>query len=192
VPGRWSAASRAGRLRRRTCRPVLAALFGFLAVLLAATRLPAVRGALAAPDTVARLTLPHTLRVVGVVFLIVMALGDLPAAFALPAGLGDIAAGIAAPFVVRELRRDGSGAVRRAVGFHLLGILDLVVAVSAGVVAGLLGVTPSIEAVTVMPLVLIPALAVPTAVALHITALRKLAAVPRPDARADARVGAAA
>ncbi|MEU9213675.1 hypothetical protein AB0D27_38725 [Streptomyces sp. NPDC048415] len=168
MPGRWSAASRAGRLRRRTCRPVLAALFGFLAVLLAATRLPAVRGALAAPDTVARLTLPHTLRVVGVVFLIVMALGDLPAAFALPAGLGDIAAGIAAPFV------------------------DLVVAVSARVVAGLLGITPSIEAVTVMPLVLIPALAVPTAVALHITALRKLAAVPRPDARADARVGAAA
>jgi hypothetical protein len=38
------------------------------------------------------------LRIVGVLFLIVMAQGYLSAAFALPAGLGDIAIGVAAPF----------------------------------------------------------------------------------------------
>jgi hypothetical protein len=46
---------------------------------------------------VSRLELPHTPRVAGVAFLLYMALGHLPALFALPAGLGDIAAGIAAP-----------------------------------------------------------------------------------------------
>jgi hypothetical protein len=40
---------------------------------------------------------PHALRVVGVTFLLVMAQGHLPAVFALPAGLGDIATGLAAP-----------------------------------------------------------------------------------------------
>jgi len=171
---------------------LVAALLAFLAVLLAAARHPAVTRALSGPDAVARLTLPHTLRVVGVVFLFVLALGTLPAIFALPAGLGDIAVGLAAPFVVRQLRRgEGDAARRRAVTFHLLGIADLVIAVSLGVLAGLLGITPSLDAVTVMPLVLIPTLAVPAAVALHLTALRKLTAGrPEPHPRTETPVGA--
>jgi hypothetical protein len=39
--------------------------------------------ALAAPGTASRLELPHTFRVAGVAFLITMALGHLPALFAL-------------------------------------------------------------------------------------------------------------
>ena len=63
--------------------------------------------------------LPHTPRVVGVAFLPYLALGHLPALFALPAGLGDIAAGIAAPLVARRLargtgRRAGCGSTRSA------------------------------------------------------------------------------
>lgn len=170
---------------------LVVALLAFLAVLLTAARHPAVTRALSGPDAIARLTLPHALRVVGVVFLFVMALDKLPAIFALPAGLGDIAVGLAAPFVVRQLRRGGGDAVRRrAVVFHLLGIADLVIAVSLGVLAGLLDITPSLDAVTVMPLALIPTLAVPTAVALHITALRKLAAGrPGPHPRTETPVG---
>jgi hypothetical protein len=64
--------------------PIAAA--GFLIALLLATRLPLVSRILGDVGTAARLTLPHTLRIAGVVFLIVMALGHLPAAFALPAG----------------------------------------------------------------------------------------------------------
>jgi hypothetical protein len=97
---------------------------------LAAARIPAVSRLLAAPGTVARLTWPHTLRVVGVLLLIVMALGHLPAVFALPAGLGDIAIGVTAPFVARRLAR-GAGHTR-AVWFNALGIFDLVVAVRTG------------------------------------------------------------
>ena len=150
---------------------------GTLTGLLAATRIPVVARILAAPGTPARLALPHTLRVVGVTFLIVMALGHLPAAFALPASLGDIAVGVAAPLVARRLAR-GSGH-SRAMWFNLFGILDLVVALSIGFLAGLgpwrpLEVTPSTEPLSLLPLALVPTVAVPLSVALHIVSLRRL------------------
>jgi hypothetical protein len=160
------------------------AFAGTLLVLLAATRLPLMARILAAPGTAARLALPHALRVVGVTFLIVMTLGHLPAVFALPAGLGDIAAGLAAPLVARRLAR-GSGRTR-AVWFNLLGILDLVVALSVGFLAGLgpwrpLAVTPSTEPLSLLPLALVPTTAVPLAIALHIVSLRRLRASARPE-----------
>jgi hypothetical protein len=70
------------------------AVFGFLGLLLALRRIPVVARALTAPATVNRLEIPHTFRGAGVAFLITMALGHLPALFALPAGLGDMATGL--------------------------------------------------------------------------------------------------
>jgi hypothetical protein len=154
-----------------------------IALLLAATRTPVVARVLAAPGTAARLALPHTLRVVGVAFLIVMAQGHLPAVFALPAGLGDVATGLAAPLVARRLAR-GSGGTR-AVWFNLFGVLDLVVALGIGFLAGLgpwrpLEVTPSTEPLSLLPLALVPTVAVPLAIALHLVSLRRLHAATRP------------
>ena len=167
---------------------LLVAFAGFLIALLLATRIPLVSRILAAPGTPARLALPHTLRVVGVLFLIVMAQGHLPAAFALPAGLGDIAIGVAAPFVARRLARAPcrAGAITGAVRFNVLGLLDLIVAVSIGFLLGPFGpleVTPSTEALRLLPLALIPTAAVPLAIALHIVSLRQLrtAAKPKED-----------
>jgi hypothetical protein len=153
-----------------------------LAALLSATRIPAVARILTDPGTPARLVWPQTFRVVGGVFLIVLALDGLPAVFAVPAGLGDIAVGVSAPFVAWRLSRGGSRS--RAVWFNVLGIVDLVVAVSIGFLAGLgptnlLDVTPSTEAVTMLPLVLIPTTAVPLAVVLHLVTLRRLRAAGR-------------
>ena len=163
---------------------LLVAFAGFLIALVLATRIPFVSRILADPGTPTRLALPHTLRVVRVPFLIVMAQGHLPAAFALPAGLGDIAVGVAAPFVARRLAR----APRRAgaVRFNVLGLLDLIVAVSIGFLLGPFGpleVTPSTEALRLLPLALIPTAAVPLAIALHIVSLRRLrtAAKPKED-----------
>ena len=161
-----------------------AAVAGTLLVLLAATRIPVVARILANPDTPARLTLPHTLRVLGVTFLLVMAQGHLPAIFALPAGLGDIAAGLAAPFVAWQLAHGGGHT--RAVWFNLFGILDLVVALTIGFLAGLgpwrpLEVTPSTEPLSLLPLALVPTVAVPLAIALHLVSLRRLRAAARPD-----------
>jgi hypothetical protein len=159
------------------------ALFGALAVALLAVRLPVMSRILADPGTPARLALPQTLRVVGVAFLIVMALHRLPAVFALPAGLGDIAVGLSAPLVARRLATgrhlDG------AVWFNVLGLLDLVVAVTIGFLAGLgpgrlLVVAPSTAALGLLPLALIPTTAVPLAAALHVLSLRRLSVAARP------------
>jgi hypothetical protein len=137
----------------------LVVVAGTLIALLLATLIPIISRILADPGTPARLVLPHTLRVVGVLFLIVMALGHLPAAFALPAGLGDIAIGVSAPFVARRLAR-GTGHAG-AVRFNVLGILDLAI---AGIIGFLL--LPSTAPLTLLPLALIPTTAVPLAVAL--------------------------
>jgi hypothetical protein len=115
--------------------------------------------------------LSHTLRIAGVVFLIVMAQGHLPAAFALPAGLGDMAIGVAAPFVARRLAH-GTGR-SEAVRFHVFGIVDLVVAGSIGfLLLELVEVTPSTAPLLRLPLALILTVAVPLAVALHVISLR--------------------
>jgi hypothetical protein len=149
---------------------------GALIALLLAARIPMVSRILAAPGTDARLTVPHTLRVAGVIFLILMAQGQVSAAFALPAGLGDMAIGITAPVVATRLARArrASDAVAAAVRFNLLGLLDLVVALGLGVLLGppwLLGGTPSTEVLRLLPSALIPTAAVPLALALHILTL---------------------
>lgn len=141
---------------------------------LLASPLPSVRRLLNAPGMASRLVLPHTLRIEGAVFLILMAQGQLPAVFALPAGLGDIAAGISAPFVARRLARR-SGAIR----FHLLGIADLVIALSIGFLAGLGPVrvfhgAASTLPLSQFPLAVIPTVAVPTAITLHVVSLIQL------------------
>jgi hypothetical protein len=156
--------------------PVAAA--GYLGLLLALSRIPAVTRALAAPGMVSRLELPHAPRVVGVAFLFYLALGHLPPLFALPAGLGDITAGIAAPLVARRL---ALGAGRRgALWFNAFGITDLVVALTLGALTGfhLLNVTPSSAPITELPLALIPTATVPLFFALHITAVSALVRAP--------------
>jgi hypothetical protein len=168
----------------------LVAVVGTLIALLLATRIPRVSRILAEPGTPARLALPHTLRVVGVLFLIVMAQGRLPAAFALPAGLGDIAIGVAAPFVALRLAR-GTGRAA-AVRFNMLGIIDLIVAGIMGfLLVGVVEVTPSTAPLFVLPLALIPTTAVPLAIALHIVSLRRLGTAAKSEEDQAAHVPAA-
>lgn len=155
------------------------AVTGYLGLLLALRRIPVVARALAAPGTLSRLELPHTPRVAGVAFLLYLAVGHLPALFALPAGLGDIAAGIAAPLVAR---RPAQGTGRRAaLWFNAFGMTDLVVALTLGALTGfgLLNVAPSSAPITELPLVLIPTATVPLFFALHITAVSALLRAPR-------------
>ena len=176
-------------------RPWIGLAFaGYLTALLAASRIPTVARILAAPGSLARLTLPHTRRVVGVLFLLVMALGHLPAVFALPAGLGDVAAGLAAPSVARRLAEGGGRT--RAVWFNLFGLLDLVVALTIGFLAGLgpwrpLEVTPSTEPLSLLPLALVPTVAVPLAIALHLVSLARLRTAASPTQDRSGQVVAA-
>jgi hypothetical protein len=161
---------------------LVVAVITALAVAFLITRVPAVARILAQPDALWGLTLPQVFRPVGVAFLIAMALGRLPAVFALPAGLGDIAIGIEAAFVVRALRRGPVGRStvgRRTVWLNILGLADLFVAFGIGYAAApgpvrLLFSSPSTEAISTLPLVLIPTAVVPLAVTLHVLSLRKL------------------
>jgi hypothetical protein len=156
------------------------AAVGFFAMLLALRRIPVVARALAAPGMVNRLELPHMFRAVeGTAFLVTMALGHLPALFALPAGMGDVAAGIAAPLVARRLAQ--GGAHRAALRFNAFGMTDLVVALTLGALTGfqLINVTPSGAPISRLPLALIPSAAVPLLFALHITSLSALSSPVR-------------
>jgi hypothetical protein len=100
----------------------------------------------------------------------------LPAVFALPAGLGDMAIGVAAPWMMLALVRQPGFATSAAyTSWNLLGILDLVVAVSIGALSALFatGAPGEVSAapMATLPLLLIPALLVPFFFMLHIAAL---------------------
>ena len=115
-------------------------------------------------------------RFAGLGFLSLYAHGVLPGLFAFPAGLGDIAIAVSAPWIVLGLIRHPSFATsRRYVIWNIMGIIDLVVAVSmvticSGFLHRLTGnVTTS--PMSQLPLVLIPAYFVPLFIMLHFTAL---------------------
>jgi len=169
------------------------AVAGFLGLLLALRRIPVVARALRAPGTAARLELPHSFRAVdGVAFLIIMALGHLPALFALPAGLGDIAAGIAAPLVARRLAQ-GTGR-RAALWFNAFGMTDLIVALTLGAVTSyqLIHVTPSGAPISELPIAVVPTVGVPLLFAVHFTSVSALARVLRAPQPATTPLTAAA
>jgi hypothetical protein len=112
----------------------------------------------------------------GLGFLALNAHGVLPGLFAWPAGLGDIAIGVTAPWVALALiRRLTFLSSRLFVVWNLLGILDLVVALTlgtlnSGFVPGLTGDLTTAP-MAQLPLVLIPAYLVPLFIILHLTAL---------------------
>ena len=125
-------------------------------------------------------------RVVGGLFLIAWLQGDVPAEFALPAGIGDVLVGIAAPLVALRIARDGAERARPwVVGWCALGILDLVVAVACGfltapsTVQQLALADPNV-AITSYPLVLIPTFAVPASIVLHVYVLSRLLSLDTP------------
>src|SRR5712691_12785567 len=70
----------------------------------------------------------HLWRLEGLVFLILMAQGRVPALWALPAGIGDVLVGATAFWVASGL--DRSGGRRRAIAWTLFGMADLVVAIA--------------------------------------------------------------
>src|ERR1700722_10604772 len=112
----------------------------------------------------------------GVGFLFLYAHNILPAMFALPAGLGDMAVGFAAPWMVLALVRRPDFAVSAAfTRWNVLGMLDLIVAISLGTLGATLSTGAPGEISTApmatLPLLLIPAFLVPLFLMLHATAL---------------------
>ena len=115
-------------------------------------------------------TLVHSVRIAGIVFLALGTYKILPEYFALPAGWGDIMIGATAPFAAFWL---ANPAHRRGFIFwQLLGIADLVNALTLGTLSGFIdphGI--STAAMTVLPMSYIPTFAVPVFLILHIVSI---------------------
>ncbi len=140
------------------------------------------------------LTLLNMWRLVGIVFLALAAQGQMPALWALPAGIGDILVGVFAPWVARQL--DGPKGRSRAILFNLLGMLDLVVAIGLGIMTSpgptqVFHTTPTSELATRFPFALVPTFLVPLAMTIHVISLWQLLGTTwarRPEGRrAEAR-----
>jgi hypothetical protein len=116
-------------------------------------------------------------QLVGAVFLALMMTGQVPALWALPAGIGDVIVGLAAFPVASRL--DAPGGKRLAVLFNLFGLADLVVAIGLGFTTApgpvhLFHTSPTTTLMTQFPLVLVPGFLVPLAVMVHFVSLKQL------------------
>jgi len=120
----------------------------------------------------------QSLRLMGGLFVVGWAMGVLPWQFALPAGVGDVLAGIAAIQATRAAHRGDANAehlIRRA---SILGLLDFAVAVSTGIMTspGVLQLmafdNPNI--INAYPLALFPMFIVPIFIAFQLFSLQAL------------------
>jgi hypothetical protein len=165
--------------------PVGAVLIaGLVGLALAVTASPRLRRTLASPAMQASLLGLQVWRIEGAVFLILLGLGQLPALFAAPAGVGDLLIGITAPWMARNVFARGSGssaAGRRglAVAWNLFGLADLALAVFLGTTTNpgrlwLFVTAPTSEAMAGFPMAIIPTFLVPLSIGLHLVSLRYL------------------
>ena len=125
------------------------------------------------------LTAFQSWRVVGVTFLVLYAFGMLPALFAWPAGLGDAAVGLAAPFVVLAIVRDAATCRRRVFWLNVAGLVDFAGAVGTGVLTsnsslGIFADGPARVSLGALPLSLVPTFAVPLWIIFHMVSLLQL------------------
>jgi hypothetical protein len=123
----------------------------------------------------------QAVRVLGVSFVILHALGRLPAPFAPVAGWGDIAIGAAAaPLALWLLRQPSPRASNPVVLiWNLLGLLDLVAAVALGAMSspGPIRIfldEPGSTIMTSLPWIIIPCFLVPSLTFIHFATFQKL------------------
>jgi len=120
-------------------------------------------------------------RVLGVLFLVLLAAGKLPPTFARSAGWGDIGVGVLALPVAWAIHRRVAGWGWIAGLWNLYGLADLITAVSLGIgsVAGsplrFVFEPTSSAAVTTLPWALIPAFLVPIYLFTHLLVFAQLA-----------------
>ena len=113
------------------------------------------------------LTFVQSWRIAGLAFLALYTVGLLPGVFALPAGWGDIAIGATAPLAALKLANFSRR--RGFIFWQILGIFDLVTAVTVGTTARWISPNEVGTALmTVLPLSLIPTFAVPLFMMLHV------------------------
>jgi len=119
------------------------------------------------------LTIAQTWRIGGIIFVTLQVFHILPAVFAQPAGWGDFSIGLTAPFVALYLARPRHK--NTFIAWNIAGMIDLVNAITLGVLAstavGVLRPSVSTDAMTMLPLSLIPTFVVPLLLIVHIISI---------------------
>lgn len=118
-------------------------------------------------------------RIEGAVFLILYAMHKLPALFAIPAGVGDVLIGLAAPSVALAVIHKSPSADKLLRRWNLFGLVDLAIALLTGFLTSpsplqLLARNHPNQLVTQYPLVIVPVFLVPIAILLHLASLHRL------------------
>ena len=121
--------------------------------------------------TTSLLVAVHTWRILGIFFLWGASLGILPPAFGIPAGVGDILIVVTAIPFAYFLWKGFSWSKYALVVWSVLGIADLVNAVSLGLITASEFGTSTMM---LLPWVLVPTVGVPLALALHGITLYRL------------------
>jgi len=113
----------------------------------------------------------QTWRLIGIFFILGVSWGILDPAFGIPAGVGDILVGITAIPFAFILGKGYSWSKYTILVWSVLGIADLVMAVSLGVITAS---ENGITTMNVFPWVMIPTIGVPLALILHVITLYRL------------------
>ena len=125
----------------------------------------------------------QTFRVMGVGFLSLYVMKVLPGEFAIPTGVGDVFIGVSAPLLAYLYVRRASYARKLAIFWNYLGIADLAMAISLGILtySKPFQVIPTEipnDPIALYPLVIIPVFAVPLSLFLHLFSLKVLRKAP--------------
>lgn len=121
------------------------------------------------------LILLHSWRVIGFGFVFLYFYDILPGLFALPAGIGDSVAAILALSLGISMFLGHKVSRNRILLWNYFGLIDFVIAVTAGVMTGALGLTDiSSRAMGYFPLAVIPGFFVPAYVITHIIIFQQL------------------
>lgn len=118
-------------------------------------------------------------RGLGSIFLVLFGLNLVPGVFALPAGFGDVLVGVLALPVAALYLSERQGREGWVVAWNLLGIADLVIALTSGFLSSpgplqQLSLSQPNYLVGAYPLVMIPVFAVPLSIVLHAASLAKI------------------
>lgn len=118
-------------------------------------------------------------RLMGVGFITLYMVKVLPGQFAIPTGVGDIIIGVSAPLVAYVYTLGKSFSKTIAVLWNYLGIADLAMAISLGILTypeplHVIQTEVSNLPIAFYPLVIIPVFAVPLSILLHIFTLKSL------------------
>jgi hypothetical protein len=153
--------------------PVVALVCAFFAF-------PPIRAALMATPLSALVAI-NTIRILGVIFVMLYAAGRLPAPFAPSAGWGDMIAGVAAPAVAWSIARFGARVRPLAFAWNIFGAADLISAIALGALSapGPLNAfagAPTSAIMTSLPWLMIPGFLVPSLFFTHLVIFYRLLA----------------